>query len=87
METTTEYGLLEAETAMESSLVILRSAIEDIFRVSNYGKDNPTKEDLIIMNYSCQIDLKDSYKMLNGIEALLNSSLTKLKQANIEIQD
>lgn len=87
METTTENGLLEAETAVESSLVILRSVMNDVFRVSNYGKDNPTKEDLIIMNYSCRIDLKDSYKMLDGIKTLLDLSLTKLKQANVEIQD
>lgn len=87
MEAAIEYSLLEAETAMESSLVILRSVMDDIYRVSNCGKDNPSTEDLLIANHSCKVDLRDNYKILTGIETLLSLSLTKVKKANTEIQD
>lgn len=87
MEAVIEYSLLEVETAMESSLVILRSVMDDLYRVSNYGKDNPSKEDLLIVNYSCKVDIRDSYKVLAGIETLLSLSLSKVKKANTEIQD
>lgn len=82
MERTAEYGLIEAETAMESSLVILRSVMDDIYRASNYGKDNPTKEDLLVANCYCRVDLKDNHKILSGVESLLRLSLASLKQAN-----
>jgi len=87
MEAVIEYSLLEVETAMESSLVILRSVMDDLYRVSNYGKDNPSKEDLLIVNYSCKVDIRDNYKVLAGIETLLSLSLSKVKKANTEIQD
>lgn len=69
-----DYALWDIYSAVERALVITRVVTRDVYRISGYGKDNPTQEDALICNWACKNDLMDTRVMLEAVESMLETA-------------
>lgn len=69
-----DFAMFEVRAAVERSLIITRVVLRDVFRVSRYGKEAPTQEDMLLCNYACKNDLADVRIMLETVEDMLQTA-------------
>lgn len=70
-----DRAVYEAAANAERALVVLREAAQDVFRVSGYGKDEPTASEALACCYACKNDLHDAFVMMEAVGALLEAAL------------
>lgn len=76
-----DAAIWDAATYAERALTVLRVASKDVFRVSRYGKDEPTQADLNVCNHACRIDLCEASIMLEAVEAMVEDAMTRAREA------
>lgn len=74
-------AICDAATYAERALTVLRVVAGDVFRVSRYGKDEPTSDDFATCNYACRVDLREASSMLEAVEAMLETAMESAQVA------
>lgn len=83
----TGRAIFETVANAERALVILRRATQDVFRVSGYGRDEPTAGEALVCCYACKNDLHDAFVMMEAVEALLETALEGALAAQDDLGD
>lgn len=76
-----DAAIWDAATYAERALTVLRVAARDVFRVSRYGKDEPTTGELMVCNHACRIDLREASIMLEAVEAMVEDAMKRAQEA------
>lgn len=76
-----ECAAAEAQDRAEQALTVLRSAADRIWKIGLYAKDDPTQEDMMLLNYCCKVDLVDAHKMFMAVDALMEMAREQASEA------
>lgn len=76
-----ECAAAEAQDRAEQALTVLRSAVDRIWKIGLYAKDDPTQEDMMLLNYCCKVDLVDAHKMFMAVDALMEMAREQASEA------